>query len=55
MILMNTSGKDQSISIPKALGKSTFSDIKVLFPEASAAAQNVDVPDNDFKIILMEK
>jgi hypothetical protein len=55
MILMNTSGKDQAVSLSGTLGKSTFKDIKVLFPEAESVAQNVEVPDNDFKIILMEK
>jgi len=55
LIVMNTSGKDQQLSIPLTLDKSTFSTAKVLFPEAAPLTQTLEVPDNDFRIVLLEK
>jgi len=60
LVIMNTSGKDQEINLPMALGKSTFTSAKAVYPEQSVMVQknmlqNIQVKNNSFVALSFAK
>lgn len=60
LVLMNTSGKDQDISLPMTLGKSTFTASKAIYPDQTMGIQHgetgaIHIAHNDFCSVLLQK
>lgn len=60
LVIMNTSGKDQDITLPMTLDKSTFKAARAVYPDQAIQELNgnthaLHIPDNSFRAILLEK
>jgi hypothetical protein len=60
LVIMNTSGNDQEINLPMALGKSTFTSAKAVYPEQPVMVQknvlqNIQVGNNSFVALMIAK
>jgi len=59
LVIMNTSGKDQEIDLPMALGKSTFTSVKTVYPTQELTVMNgmatINITNNHFTAFLLEK
>ena len=60
LVLMNTSGKDQNLSLPTTLDKSTYKTAKAVYPDQMIKVLNgktgtIHIADNDFAAMLLEK
>src|SRR5690606_23263912 len=60
LVVMNTSGKDQQIELPLALGRSTPAAAKAVYPAKPLSVKNgkitsLQIPHNNFQVLLLEK
>ncbi len=60
LVVMNTSGKDQQIELPLALGKNTLRTAKAVYPDKPLSVRNgkitsLQIPNNNFQMVLLEK
>jgi hypothetical protein len=59
LVIMNTSGKEQQIDLTTALGKSTFTSAKAVYPDQTVGREkgtfNAKIGNNNFAAFLLEK